>query len=160
MSALNFPKYDFKVKRLKSKLTIFDRTRRKFVVLTPEEWVRQHLIEFLVNEKGYPRSLIALEYALNYNGLQKRCDVLVFGADTRPLLIAECKASSVAISQDVFDQIARYNFVLNVPYLLVTNGINHYSCVADKSNTGFSFLREIPDFSYITNSENGQSTSH
>lgn len=153
MSALSFPKYDFKVKRLKSKLTIFDRTRRKFVVLTPEEWVRQHLIEFLVNEKGYPRALIALEYALTYNGLQKRCDVLVFSSDTRPLLIAECKASTVAISQDVFDQIARYNFVLNVPYLLVTNGLNHYSCVADASENGFSFLREIPDYTFISQAQ-------
>lgn len=153
MSALSFPKYDFKVKRLKSKLTIFDRTRRKFVVLTPEEWVRQHLIEFLVNEKGYPRALIALEYALTYNGLQKRCDVLVFSSDTRPLLIAECKASTVAISQDVFDQIARYNFVLNVPYLLVTNGLNHYSCVADASESGFSFLREIPDYTFISQAQ-------
>lgn len=150
MSALSFPKYDFKVKRLKSKLTIFDRTRRKFVVLTPEEWVRQHLVEFLVNEKGYPRSLIALEHSLTYNGLQKRCDVLVFAADTRPLLIAECKASTVAISQNVFDQIARYNFVLNVPYLLVTNGLSHFSCMADDTEDGFSFLREIPDYTLIS----------
>lgn len=106
-----------------------------------------------MNEKGYPRALIALEYALTYNGLQKRCDVLVFSSDTRPLLIAECKASTVAISQDVFDQIARYNFVLNVPYLLVTNGLNHYSCVADASESGFSFLREIPDYTFISQAQ-------
>ena len=116
------------------------------MILTPEEWVRQHVVEYLVQEKGAPRSLIAVEMTLTYNRLSKRADIVVFKRSGQPGLVVECKAPEVSISQETFDQVARYNMQLQVPYVVVTNGINHYFCLIDRSAQTYSYLREIPAY--------------
>jgi len=123
---------------------IFDEVRKKFLVLTPEEWVRQHVVKFLIQEKKVPKALIQLEGGLTYNGLQKRSDVLVFNSAGQKILLVECKAPSVKISQDTFDQIARYNFVHRVPWLLVSNGLAHYCCVLNWEQNSYQFMPELP----------------
>ncbi|WP_242204743.1 type I restriction enzyme HsdR N-terminal domain-containing protein [Aestuariivivens insulae] len=146
MQALNFPKYPFRFKNSENKVSIFDAIRKKFVVLQPEEWVRQHCIQFLIHEKGYPKSLINVEKELIINDLKKRYDVVVFNPDGSIHLIVECKAPSVTINQNTFDQIAQYNLVLNATYLMVTNGINHYYCAMDFEQERYHFLKEIPNY--------------
>ncbi|TVZ55447.1 type I restriction and modification enzyme subunit R-like protein [Lutibacter sp. Hel_I_33_5] len=146
MQKLNLPAYKFKLKSNENKTLIFDKLRKKYVVLTPEEWVRQHFVEFLIQEKKYPVSLIALEKQLTINNRKKRTDILIFSADGTHNIIVECKAPSIKISQDTFDQIARYNLKLNANYLIVTNGLEHYFCKLDVENEAFIFLEEIPDY--------------
>jgi hypothetical protein len=119
------------------------------LILTPEEWVRQHLVHFLIQEKQFPKSLIQLEGGLKYNGLQKRSDILIYNQQGEKLLLAECKAPSVKITQDVFDQIARYNFVHRVQWLLVSNGMEHYCCKLDWEKESYQFLPELPLFSHL-----------
>jgi type I site-specific restriction endonuclease len=143
---LNLPKYDFKLKLIEGSKYIFDEVRKKYIKLTPEEWVRQNLIQYLCHQKNYPLSLMVVEYALKYNGLNKRADILCFDKEGKPLLIVECKASSVKISQKVFEQIARYNFDLKVPLLMVSNGLEHYCCRMNYEKHAFDFLKEIPEF--------------
>lgn len=143
---LNFPNYSFKMKKENGRMFIFDRLRKKHVALQPEEWVRQHMIEFLIEEKKYPPSLIGNEISLMLNGMQKRCDSVVYDRDGSPLMIIEYKAPSVKISQDTFDQILVYNTQLCVKYLLVSNGLQHCCCVVNLTNRTFSFLEEIPEF--------------
>ncbi len=121
--------------------------RKKFVILTPEEWVRQHVLKFLVHEKKYPLSHINVEKQLVYNGLKKRYDVVVFNPDGSIRLLVECKAPHVSISQKTFDQIAQYNFNLNATYLLLTNGLEHYICQMLFKEEKYKFLKEIPEFS-------------
>ncbi|GGD75550.1 restriction endonuclease subunit R [Maribacter cobaltidurans] len=121
--------------------------RKKFVVLTPEEWVRQHVLKFLVQEKKYPLSHINVEKQLVYNGLKKRYDVVVFNPDGSIHLLVECKAPHVSIAQKTFDQIAQYNFNLNATYLLLTNGLEHYTCQMLFKEEKYKFLKEIPEFS-------------
>ena len=145
MLDLNLPKYDFKVKTEDGSTQIFDVIRKQFVKLTPEEWVRQNFIQYLIDEKKYPASLMVVEYALKYNNMQQRADILCFKAGT-PQLMVECKAASVPINQKVFDQIARYNFSLKVPYLVVTNGLDHYCCAMDYEQNTYRFVEEIPLF--------------
>lgn len=149
MLELNLPKYDFKVKSNAASPQVFDTVRKKYVKLTPEEWVRQHFIHYLIAEKGYPASLIGVEYALKYNNMQKRADILCFDQQGNPLLLVECKAASVKLDQKVFDQIARYNFSLRVPYLIVTNGMQHYCCLMDYEANSYLFIKEIPAFKEI-----------
>jgi hypothetical protein len=115
-------------------------------LLTPEEWVRQHIIQFVIQEKKYPASLVAVEIGLKYNQLQKRADVLVYNTSGKPLLLIECKAPEVKITQDVFHQIALYNMTYKVAYLLVTNGLEHYCCVMDYANNTYQFLQDIPEY--------------
>lgn len=117
------------------------------MVLTPEEWVRQHIVHYLIEEKKYPYSLIAVEKKLTINNLTKRTDVLVFNTQGLPEIIVECKAPSVKITQDSFDQIARYNLKLKANYLIVTNGLTHYFCKMDLENECYIFLENIPDYS-------------
>jgi hypothetical protein len=126
-------------------VSIFDSIRKKFILLTPEEWVRQHVIEFLLIEKKYPKSLINVEKVVKVNGMNKRYDVVVFNSDGSIFLLIECKAPEVKIDQKTFDQIARYNLILNAQYLMVTNGLNHYFCEMDFENEKYSFLKELPD---------------
>jgi hypothetical protein len=145
MQQLNLPFYPFKTKEEKGKSYIFDEIRKKYLQLTPEEWVRQHFVKYLIQEKNYPASLIVLEKGLKLNELSKRADVLIY-KDSSPILLVECKAPEVKITQSTFDQIARYNLVFKVPYLIVTNGINHYCCVINFETNSFDFLKEIPDF--------------
>ncbi|WP_222984270.1 type I restriction enzyme HsdR N-terminal domain-containing protein [Flagellimonas meishanensis] len=147
MQALNFPKYSFRLKSSENSLYIFDGIRKKFVVLQPEEWVRQHVVHFLVFAKGYPKSLINVEKQLVVNKLKKRYDIVVFNPDGKIHLLVECKAPEVKITQNTFDQIARYNYALKSNYLMVTNGMEHYCCKMDFENEKYQFLKEIPDFS-------------
>ncbi|SHH48837.1 Type I restriction enzyme R protein N terminus (HSDR_N) [Winogradskyella jejuensis] len=143
---LNFPKFDYRFKSTENKVSIFDIIRKKFVVLQPEEWVRQHCVHYLISEKKYPKSLINVEKELTVNGLKKRYDIVVFNPDGSIFLIVECKAPKIKINQDTFDQIARYNMTLNATYLMVTNGINHYYCQMDVEAQHYDFLKEIPDY--------------
>ncbi len=144
MEKLNLPTYLFNIKLIEQRKYIFDSIRKKFVILTPEEWVRQNFLKFLVDEKKYPASLIAVEMEFKLNNLSKRSDAVVYNKSGHPLLIIECKASSVKIDQKVFDQIARYNMKLNVEYLIVTNGLQHFCCKIDYKNYVYSFIKEIP----------------
>lgn len=146
MIQLHFPKYNFRFKSSENKVSIFDEIRKKFVVLTPEEWVRQHVVKFLLEEKKYPRSYINVEKLIKINDLSKRYDVVVFQPNGEIFLLIECKAPEVTISQQTFDQIARYNLVLNAQFLMVTNGLNHYFCQMDFENEQYNFLRELPTF--------------
>lgn len=146
MQKLNFPAYTFRFKNSENKLAVFDEIRKKFVALTPEEWVRQHVVQFFLQQKNYPKSYINVEKSIKINGLTKRYDAVVFQPDGKIFLLVECKAPEVTISQQTFDQIARYNMVLGAKYLMVTNGLNHYFCSMDYENEHYQFLRELPDF--------------
>ena len=143
---LNFPTYPFKLKQEAGKIYIFDELRKRFLLLTPEEWVRQHLVKFLIEEKKYPRTLIKLEGGLKLNELQKRSDILVFDLKGEKRMLLECKAPSVKITQDTFDQVARYNFVHRVQWLVVSNGLQHYSCEINFEQHSYQFLNEIPAY--------------
>jgi hypothetical protein len=146
MQKLTLPNYNFKLKSSQNKTLIFDELRKKYLVLTPEEWVRQHFVYFLINEKKYPISLIALEKQLTINNRKKRTDILVFNKEGNPEIIVECKAPAIKINQDTFDQIARYNLKLKANYLIVTNGLEHFYCKMDFENETYIFLKEIPDY--------------
>ena len=143
---LNLPKYNFKLKRIEGIPYIFDIIRKKYVKLTPEEWVRQNLIHYLINEKKYSPLWIAVEKGLTYNKMNKRTDILCYDRTGKPLLIVECKSASVDINHAVFEQIALYNYELKVPYLLVSNGLTHYCCKMNYLNRNFTFLNDIPIF--------------
>jgi hypothetical protein len=143
---LNFPTYSFRLKNSENKTHIFDVVRKKFVVLQPEEWVRQHCIQYLIQEKNYPISLINVEKVVLINGLKKRYDIAVFDSNGSLVLVVECKAPKVKISQTTFDQIARYNLTLKAHYLMVTNGLNHYFCTMNYNNESFEFLKTLPDY--------------
>tara|TARA_B110000046_G_scaffold186042_1_gene231756 strand:+ start:3635 stop:4078 length:444 start_codon:yes stop_codon:yes gene_type:complete len=146
MQKLNLPTYNFKFKSSENKTLIFDKLRKKYMVLTPEEWVRQHFVCFLIEEKKYPVSLIAIEKQLTINNLKKRSDILVFNTDGKPEIIVECKAPSIKITQAAFDQIARYNLKLKAKYLIVTNGLEHFYCKMDFKKETYIFLKMIPDY--------------
>lgn len=143
---LNFPKFEYRFKSTENKVSIFDVIRKKFIILQPEEWVRQHCVHYLINNKNYPISLINVEKELTINGLKKRYDIVIFNSDGSIFLIVECKSHSIKIDQTTFDQIARYNLVLNATYLMVTNGLNHYYCEMDMESERYSFLKTIPDY--------------
>ncbi len=147
MQPLNFPSYTFRVKNSQNKDLIFDVVRKKFVVLTPEEWVRQHVLQFLIVDKKYPLSLINVEKQITINQLKKRYDVIVYNPNGSIILLVECKAPAILIKQDTFDQIARYNFKLNATYLMVTNGLSHFYCQMLMDEEKYLFLKEIPEFS-------------
>lgn len=146
MTNLNLPKYSFRIKNRENKLYIFDKIRKKDLLLTEEEWVRQNFVSYLHEDKKYPLSLIALEKQCKVNDLVKRTDILVFDKTGSPYIIVECKAPQIQISQDTFDQIARYNMKLNAAYLIVTNGLQHYFCQMDHKAMRYQFLKEIPDY--------------
>ena len=147
MQKLNFNDYSFRFKNSENKVSIFDEIRKKFILLTPEEWVRVHVIRFLIEEKDYPKSYINVEKVVIINGMNKRYDIVVFNKDGSIFLLIECKAPEITIDQKTFDQIARYNMILKANYLMVTNGLNHYFCEMDFENEKYSFLKELPDFS-------------
>ena len=146
MRPLNLPTFDAKIKKTPKGLKIFDSLRRKFVALTPEEWVRQHFVHYLVSEKKSPASLIANEAGIKLHSLNKRCDTIVYNKHLEPLMIIEYKEPNVAITQQVFDQIARYNITLRVRYLIVSNGMSHYCCRMDYENMSFEYLGEVPEY--------------
>ncbi|MGB5363475.1 MAG: type I restriction enzyme HsdR N-terminal domain-containing protein [Aureibaculum sp.] len=146
MISLNLPKVEFKIKSNENKQFIFDIIRKKYVTLNPEEWVRQHILHYLTTNKNYPKSLIAVEKQMTVNNLKKRFDILVFNNKGLPEIIVECKAPDTHITQDVFDQIARYNLKLNAEYLMVSNGLKHYFCKLDTINERYVFLEDISAF--------------
>lgn len=143
---LNFPKFDYRFKSTENKVSIFDIIRKKFVILQPEEWVRQHCVHYLITQRNYPKSLINVEKELIINGLKKRYDIVVFNPDGSIFLMVECKAPKITINQATFDQIARYNLKINALYLMVTNGINHYYCQMDFEKEQYTFLQDIPSY--------------
>ena len=149
MLKLNLPTFDHKINRTRDGLQIYDRLRRKFVALTPEEWVRQHFVHYLITDKGYPATLMENETAINLNNIKLRCDTVVYDKNLTPRVIIEYKAPTVPITQAVFSQIARYNLVLKVDYLIVSNGIKHYCCKMDYQKNSYTFLQEIPDYETI-----------
>ena len=147
MQALNFPNYGFRLKSSENKIHIFDVIRKKFVVLQPEEWVRQHVVNYLVETKKFPKSLINVEKQLSINALKKRYDIVVFDTLGHINVLIECKAPKIKIDQTTFDQIARYNMQLEANYLMVTNGLDHFYCKMDFKAEKYTFLKDIPDFS-------------
>lgn len=146
MSPLNFPRYAFRFKSTEKKVHIFDEIRKRFMMLTPEEWVRQHCVQYLMETLNIPKSLINVEKEVKVNGLSKRYDIISFNNDGTIHLIVECKAPKVKITQDTFDQIARYNLTLNATYLMVTNGLEHCYCRMDKEQETYIFLKSLPSY--------------
>ncbi len=142
---LNLPKFEFRIIKRNEKLYLFDSFRKKEILLTPEEWVRQNVLEYLVQYKNYPKSWIAVEKEININGLKRRYDALIYNKDLNIQILIEFKAPSVKLNEKVFTQITAYNYLLNAPYLLVSNGIQHYFAQVDLKEKKYSFLKEIPN---------------
>lgn len=149
MVNLNLPSFAHKVQKVQGKAVIFDILRKKYVALTPEEWVRQHLLHFMINHLAYPKALIKVEGGLKYNTLSKRTDVVIFDRAGKPLVVVECKSFKVPISQKVFEQSSIYNGTLQASYLLISNGIEHYCCRVDHQTKSFSFLDTLPRYEEI-----------
>jgi len=149
MLQLNLPEYNFRIKKLDEKLLIFDSQRKRYVSLTPEEWVRQHFIRFLIEEKGYPAAYLAVEKQLSLNGMKKRCDAILYNEHALPILIIELKAPNVSITQSTFDQVAVYNAKLKVDFFMISNGIEHYCCKVDSINSQYKFFPELPEYSKL-----------
>ncbi len=147
MQKLNLPENTFRIKIEEGKQLIFDSNRKKFVVLTPEEWVRQNFIQYLKKEKKYPETLMAVEKQIMVNGKQRRFDLLVYLRNGQPYLIAEFKAPNVKITQDAFDQVVRYNMALRVERVIVSNGLQHFACEIDYVKNSFKYLPDVPEFS-------------
>lgn len=146
MYRLNLPSYDAKIRKNSTGYEIFDPLRRKYLQLTPEEWVRQHFVNYLIVEKGYPASLIANEASLKLNSLRRRCDTVVYNTLLQPVMILEYKEPQVTITQEVFDQVARYNSVLRVKNVVVSNGLQHYCYRLNFDDLSYQFLQEIPNY--------------
>ena len=146
MPQLNLPNVALKTKLVEGTTQVFDAVRKKYLVLTLEEWVRQHFIHYLNKEKNYPLGLMGVEQMVKYNGMQTRADIVLYTADGKPNVIVECKAPNVKITQDAFNQIAKYNFKLKVEFLVVTNGMQHFCCKMDYENNKITFLEEVPAF--------------
>lgn len=149
MFALNLPPADLKIIEKQGKKQVFDPLRKRYVALTPEEWVRQHFCRFLIDERHYPAHLMANEHCISLNGLKRRCDTVVFDTSLQARVIVEYKAPEVELTQAVFEQIVRYNWVLRADYLIVSNGLNHYCCQCDYRQNTCRFLPDIPDYRQI-----------
>ena len=146
MRQLNFPAYQFNIKKEGEQVFIFDEIRKKWIVLTPEEWVRQHVVFYLVGEKGYKAGLIGIEKSLKYNGLTKRFDIVCYNKNAKPLLIVECKAPEVAITESTLDQALRYNSEIQAEYIVLSNGLQTIIAKVDFEKKGLTYLKEIPEF--------------
>lgn len=147
MLALDFPSYPLRLSKIAGHLHVRCVCRNKWLLLTPEEWVRQHALWFLNKELGFPLSLINVERRIDFNGVQRRYDICVFEPSGRVHVLVECKAPSVPVTQDVFDQIARYNLSAHAGYLMVTNGLKHYYCTMDYQAQRYDFVRRLPSYS-------------
>lgn len=143
---LNLPPASLSLGEKDGEPTVFDPLRRRFVRLTPEEWVRQHFTAFLIHEKGYPAGLLGNEVSLSLNGTARRCDSVLYGLDRKPRMIVEYKAPSVSLTQKVFDQICRYNIVLRVEWLVVSNGLHHACCRVDIEKGTYEFVPQVPSY--------------
>lgn len=151
MQKLNLPEYHFKITTSgDNKLWIYDAFRNKEILLTPEEWVRQNILNYLIEEKLYPKSLLSIESGIKVNKQARRYDALVYNRQGKPIMLIECKAPDVKINQNTFDQISAYNLSLLAKYLLITNGMNHYCCKLNENTSAFDFLTEIPSFDHLT----------
>jgi len=148
MLQLNLPPYNFRIKKENEKFFIFDAQRKRYVSLTPEEWVRQHFIRFLVEEKKYPAAYLAIEKQLTMNGMKKRCDAILYNELAQPVMIIEFKAPNVPITQQTFDQVAVYNTKLKVDYFMISNGLEHYCCRVNTENSNYEFFSEIPTYPF------------
>lgn len=146
MYDLNLPSFDAKIRKNNDSFEVFDLLRKKYVALTPEEWVRQNFVNYLISEKNYPVSLMVNETNITLNNLNRRCDTVVYNNKLEPKVIIEYKKPDIVITQKVFDQIAKYNLVLKVGYLIVSNGITHYCCKMNYDDMSFKYLSEIPDY--------------
>lgn len=149
MDALNLPSFDYKVTKSGANYFIFDILRRKNIVLTPEEWVRQHFLHYLINQLQYPKSLISIERGTNYNKLQKRTDLCVYDASGSPFMLIECKAAHVPVTQDVVKQVSVYNQTIKAKFVVITNGLDHYCWQVDFETRQFRPLQEIPAYSKV-----------
>lgn len=147
MIELNLPTFEYKLKKTDNKPFIYDIIRKKYIVLTPEEWVRQHFIHLLINQYQYPKALFAVETGLKYNKMQKRSDILILSRDGSPFLLVECKAPNIAIRDSTFSQIARYNFTIQPQFLAVTNGLNHFCFQA--RNGKVTYLPDFPKYEMV-----------
>jgi len=150
MYDLNLPSFDAKIRKNNDNFEVFDLLRKKYVALTPEEWVRQNFVNYLISEKNYPVSLMVNEANINLNNLNRRCDTVVYNNKLEPNVIIEYKKPDIVITQKVFDQIAKYNLVLKVGYLIVSNGITHYCCKMNYDDMSFKYLSEIPDYATVS----------
>ena len=146
---LQLPPYPFKISDQNGQLILFDVIRKKNIIITPEEWVRQHFVQYLINQKHYPKALIKLEGGHKLHGMAKRTDIVVFNSSGDKILLVECKAPSVPIDQKTFDQVARYNMVHKVNLLAVSNGLQHYYCRIDFEKRDYQFIEELPDYKEI-----------
>lgn len=146
MMKLNLPEYPFKLKKENDKILILDEIRKMYVVCTPEEWVRQHFVKYLIHEKKYPAGLLAVEKSFTFNRLSYRADIVAHDKTGAPRMIVECKAPGINITQQAFDQAARYNFHFRVKYLILTNGMKHYCCKIDLEKNSLEMVREVPGF--------------
>lgn len=143
---LNLPPHPFKITDQNGQLTLFDEIRKKNIIITPEEWVRQHFVQYLIKQKKYPKTLIKLEGGHKLHGMPKRSDIIVFNSSGEKILLVECKAPFVNIDQKVFDQVARYNIVHKIALLAVTNGLQHYYCRINFEQKNYTFIEELPDY--------------
>lgn len=149
---LTLPPFAANVKKKDSRPVIFDILRRRFVALTPEEWVRQHFIHYLIEHKGYSPTLMANEVTITLNGMSRRCDSVLYSREgLQPRMIIEYKAANIPITQHVFDQITRYNMVLQVEYLVISNGIQHYCCRLNYETQQYTFINDVPEYSELQN---------
>ena len=149
MIRLNLPTFKIKLSGSQEKPMILDILRRKYVALTPEEWVRQHFIHFLIEHKGYPASLLSNEVSLTIGDKHLRADSVLYNNVLTPKMIIEYKSPTIAITQKVFDQISVYNMLLHVDYLIISNGLQHYCCKMDYTNNKYTFLEDIPDYNSL-----------
>lgn len=149
MLPLNLPLYKTKISTRNGKMVIYDNIRKRFVALTPEEWVRQHFVHFLIEHKDYPHTLMANEVLLNLNNMKRRCDTVLYTKTIQPQMIIEYKAPSIKITQEVFSQISLYNIALKVDYLIVSNGIDHFCCKMDYTAQSYHFLNDIPHYDML-----------
>lgn len=149
MIQLNLPPCDLNIRDLSTGQEVFDSFRKRFVALTPEEWVRQNFLNFLVYHMGYPKGLVVVEKQLKLNGLTKRCDILAYSKVGNPVLLIECKAPSVVLTNEVFAQVARYNLTLNVPFLAITNGLSHYAARISFADRKFELLSAFPSYELV-----------
>lgn len=149
MQALNLPKTNLRITKQGDKYAVFDILRKRYVRLTPEEWVRQHFVHFLMEHKGFPAARMANEVGITLNQTSKRCDTVCYDRNTRPLVIVEYKAPHIALSQETLDQICRYNMVLRVPYMMLSNGMQHLCIEVDYEKGGYRFLDDIPLWSQL-----------
>ena len=149
MIFLNLPSFEYKIKKENDKSYIFDSLRKRYIRLTPEEWVRQHFVAYLISHKGYPQGLIGNEITLSSNGRRRRCDTVIYDRHSQPVVIVEYKAPHIPLTQETFNQIVRYNMALKVKYLIVSNGLTHYCCAIDYNQMTYQFLQEIPEYTEL-----------